>query len=321
MKRSILLILATALLAFPLAAQVNDTYVIPAAAKARGAHGTNWVTRLSIFNPQQHELTVTAVFLPTGGAQGPTLDIDIPANSIAWSDDILEDAFGLTSGSGALLLATFPEANPGVPNTVIARSFLVTSDTYNDVPEGTYGQTIPGIWTGLQDDQDQITAVAHGITNNADWRTNVGVANLGDCSVTLRVWAYDADGNTVLNGAQYLVPPLGHLQDGLPVQLENGAVEFYVEDPCRSNPDRQAVVFPYTATIDNRSGDSRYQTPVLLASPSLIFSAAAAAKPIDPTTIGAKIGLAAARRAHERAEKLGVARLSRTERGLKISRD
>ena len=55
-------------IALPLAAQVNDTYVIPAVANTPGSFGTQWMTQLSIFNPQlDYSLKVSVSFLPTGG--------------------------------------------------------------------------------------------------------------------------------------------------------------------------------------------------------------------------------------------------------------
>ena len=58
-------------LALPLAAQVNDTYVIPAVANSQGGFGTRWMTQLSIFNPQfDYPLQVSVTWLPSGGGKG-----------------------------------------------------------------------------------------------------------------------------------------------------------------------------------------------------------------------------------------------------------
>ncbi|HEX2060703.1 MAG TPA: hypothetical protein VHK90_08175, partial [Thermoanaerobaculia bacterium] len=124
MKTSRLLLAATllCLASLPALAQVNDTYVIPASANARGAFGTHWMTRFSIFNPHlDYPLVVRIVFMPTGGATGPMESVELPPNSLAYSDNLLEDLFGISNGSGSLLVATFPEDNPGVPDSVLAR--------------------------------------------------------------------------------------------------------------------------------------------------------------------------------------------------------
>jgi hypothetical protein len=284
---------------------VNDTYVIPAAANVPGAFGTRWMTQFSVFNPQTYPLRIDVVYVPTGGGQGLDATFDVPANAVAFSDNILKDLFDL-GGSGALLVAAFPEDNPGVENSVIARAFLVTSDTFNNSPGGTFGQTIPGVWAGLMDFQsDGITAIAHGVRNisKQGWRANVGAVNLGRQNVRLLVSVYDIDGNTILNKARFDIPPMGHIQDGLPVQVDRGAVEFFLDDATQ-----KAVVFPYVSVIDQLSGDPTYFSPTLLATPKALFNKQAAAA-MNTTAIGRKITIDDARAVRENAKSVGVMEL------------
>ncbi|HYI09465.1 MAG TPA: hypothetical protein VEK57_10380 [Thermoanaerobaculia bacterium] len=322
MKLSKLLLIALLMCAsLPAMAQMNDTYVIPVTANARGAFGTHWMTRFSLFNPQlDYPLTISVTFLPTGGAQGAEELVEIPANSLATSDNILDDLFDVTSGSGSLLVAAFHEDQvAGVPNTVIARSFLVNSDTFNNHPNGTYGQGIPGVWAGLLDfDYDKISSVAHNIRNEGVWRTNIGALNLGRCSVSVRVNVYDFDGNRVLTQAPLNVPPLGHIQDRLPIAIDNATVEFFVEDPCTNDDDRFAVVFPYTSTIDQRTGDPSYQQPTLLALAGNLY--AKGGQQIDPLNVGKKLDSSIARNVRSQVERRGKASLVRTESGWKIEK-
>jgi hypothetical protein len=247
--------------------------------------------------------------------------VPVPANSLAYSDNILEDLFDVTSGSGSLLVAAFAEDNPGVPDEVVDLAFLVNSETYNDHPNGTYGQTIPGAWTGLLGiDYDGISAIAQGIRNAGRFRTNVGAVNLGACEVTLRVSVFDVDGNTILDAAPFDVPPYGHIQDRLPISVGQGSIEFWVDDPCWEDDARYAVVFPYTSTIDQNTGDPSYQTPTLLAVPGDLYAKGqnAKARNVDPHNVGKKIDAKVAARVRASANSLGVAKLERTERGLAI---
>ena len=262
------------LVLFPIvaAAQINDTYVIPVAGNTPGAFSTRWATQFSLFNPQSYALKVSVTYVPTLGGQGIEKLVDVPANAVAFSDNILADLFNI-QGGGSLLVATFPEDNSGVADTVIARAFLVTTNTFNNSSSGTFGQTIPGIWTGLQDfATDGISAVAHGVRNLSaqGWRANIGAVNLGRASVTMRVSVYDIDGKTVSKDIPFTIPPLAHMQDSLPVQVDRGSVEFFIDDATK-----QAVVFPYVSVIDQLSGDPTYQSPALLATPSVLFQKAA----------------------------------------------
>jgi hypothetical protein len=309
----LLLLALLCIASLPAFAQVNDTYVIPVTGNVPGAFGTRWMTQFSIMNPHlDYNLKVSITYLPTGGGVGIEELVTLPPNSVAWSDNILGDLFE-RSGSGSLLVATFAEDNPGVENSVLARSFLVTTNTYNNASSGTYGQTIPGVWAGLLDfDYDGISSIAHGIRNLASegWRTNVGAVNLGRCTATLYVILYNVDGHRI-SERQFLVPPLGHIQDRLPDEVDMGSIEFLVDDPCANDDDRYAVVFPYTSTIDALSGDPMYQSPTLLASPSALF---AKGKKITSTTeLGKKIDSSIAAKVRAQAERRGEAQLIRSK--------
>ena len=277
-------------LALPLTAQVNDTYVIPVVANTPGSFGTQWMTQLSIFNPQlDYSLKVSVSYLPTGGGKGLEALITVPANGVAFVDNSLLEIFN-RAGSGAYVIATFPEDNPGVPDDTISRAFLVNTNTFNLRSDGgTMGQTIPGTWAGLQDyATDGISAVAHGLRqlSSAGWRTNFGAVNLGSTAVSLRIRIYDRDGKTLVKDRVYTVPAQGHMQTGLPVEVDQGSIEFFVDDTTK-----QAVVFPYTSTLDRYTNDPMYQTPLLLASAKTLFGK----KAIDPTALGRKITIDDAR--------------------------
>jgi hypothetical protein len=297
---------------------LNDTYVVTAAANLQGSNNTRWLTQLSLFNPHlDYTLTISMVFLPTASSNPIEKLIDLPPNATFLTDNVLGDVFN-RGGGGALLIATFPEDNPGVPNDVLSRSFLVTSNTFNNAASGTYGQTIPGTWTGLLDfDYDEISSVAHGIDNSTrlQFRTNIGAVNLGRCNVTVRVNVYDADGNKILNQAPLGIPPMSHLQDRLPIQVEGGSVEFFVDDPCWNDDELYAVVFPYTSTIDDLSGDPKYQYPTLLAPANVLYGKKGIT---DPTQLGKKIDSSYARKVRDQSQQLGKVTLKRTERGWKV---
>jgi hypothetical protein len=288
-------------LAVPLAAQVNDTYVIPAVANTPGGFGTRWMTQLSIFNPQvSYSLKVSVSYLPTGGGNGLEAIITVPPNSVAFTDNSLEEIFH-RSGSGAYVIATFPEDNPGVPNDVISRAFLVNSNTFNKQSDGgTMGQTIPGIWTGLQD--DGITAVSHGLRQLSafGWRTNFGAVNLGSTAVNLHINVFDRNGGTLVKDRVYAIPAQAHMQWSLPVEVDQGSIEFSVADATQ-----KAVVFPYTSTLDRYTNDPMYQSPALLASAKVLFGKRA----IDPTVVGKKITLDDARAVRAAMTSIGEVQL------------
>jgi hypothetical protein len=303
-----LFLLLVVVFAFPLAAQVNDTYVIPAVGNIAGANGTVWASDLNIFNPQPYPLKVTLVYLPLGGEAGKTVRFTVDSNSNAVADNVLREVFDV-AGTGSLLVATLAADNPGVENDPVARAFLVTSATYNNAHTGTYGQAVPPLWAGLQDYSDLISAVANGVRNDSTgftgFRANIGAVNLGRFSAKMRVWVYDSLGNTIARDIPYTIPPQGYIADRLPVMVDRGSVEFFVDDPYKD-----AVVFPYVSVIDNRSGDPQYFNPTLLAVPSILYKGAMAAKPV-----GKKIDSAIAQRVISTTRDLGEATVVRALNG------
>ncbi len=309
-SRYIVLSFLVSLVSLSLVAQVNDTYVVPAAGNTPGANGTTWATQLSLFNPRTYPLRISVTFIPTLGGQGVEKLVTVPPNAVAFYDNVLHDVYGL-GGTGALLVATFPEDNPTVANDVVSRAFLVESNTFNDAKSGTFGQTIPGIWTGLQDfATDGISGIAHGIQNNVGgWRANIGAVNLGRSNVTMRVSVYDYNGNTILNKAPFSIPPQAHMQDRLPVAVDRGSIEFFLDDSTAT-----AVVFPYVSVIDPGSGDPTYHSPTLMATPAVLFKASAAKKAALLSAPGRKIDTSDARAVRENAVRLGEAPVRDRER-------
>jgi len=320
--RSLLASLFLICLGLPVAAQVNDTYVIPAAINAAGSNNTRWTTELSLFNPQQYALRVTMVYLPTGVGSGMRVDFNVGPNVTAYADNVLNDLFA-RSGTGSLLIATFTDQNPTVPNSIVARSFLVNTRTFNNSSGGTFGQSVRGLWVGLQDiDLDGISAIAPGLRNSTflttGYRTNIGAVNLGRSSVTLRVSVFDAEGRAIAEAIPFIVPPEGHMQDRLPVELSRGSIEFWVEgDAFQNDPAQRAVVFPYTSMVDNRSGDPVYVEPILTAPASSLY-----AKSKDAQTasrlIGTSIDPLTAKRIAQKSLHLGEAFTIGTDSGARL---
>lgn len=301
------------LFAVPASAQVYDTFVVPVIGNTPGAGGTVWGTELALFNPQPHTLFISATFLPSGLAEGSEVLIEVPSNQTFAVGNALFDLYK-RSGTGSLLLATFVEDNTHVPNpTIIDLSFVVQTRTFNNAPSGTFGQGIPGVIAGMMDfPTEQLSAVATGVNNYGSvsltgFRTNVGALNLGRFEIRLLVNVYDELGRTVAKDLEFKVPPLGHIQDALPVSVTRGTVEFFVLDPGANDPENFAVVFPYVSIVDNRTGDGTYINPVLLASPGYLYGKQA--KGISTTEIGKKIDKDIAKRARDRSELLGNVRL------------
>lgn len=264
------------LVAVPLSAQISDVYIVPAAADTPGASGTYWMTEFHVMNPQAYPLRATLVYLPTGGTLASAFKIDVGANETVWADNIVAEFDDVTATTGSLLLAVLPEDNPGIAeDDYLGLSLVLQTRTFNTSSSGTLGQGIPGAITGLLDFEldNELSAIATGVRNfgssgpvASGFRANVGALNLGQSSVTLHVAVFNAAGEEV-GSAPFILPPEGHKQDLLPITVDHGSIEFWVEDP---EPNYEDFVFPYVSIVDNRTGDATYIEPKLLAEPSYV---------------------------------------------------
>jgi len=217
------------------------TYVIPAAAHVSGLKGTTWVTDAVIHNPSATlAADVSLYFLErdkaNAGAVGTTIQVS-PGTS-ATLPDIVKETFGSDNLSGAVYLGS------NVP-------VLVSSRTYNNAPDGTYGQYIAGIRTTNAIGTGPRARVIQ-LSKTAEFRTNFGLVNVSPTSISVLVDLYRSNGYYI-GSKSYSLPPFGYMQ-------ETNIIDTFVPADV---PDAYAVVqltsagnfVAYASIVDNRTGD------------------------------------------------------------------
>jgi hypothetical protein len=146
-----------------------DEFLVPAAAHTPGLNETVWRSDLRIFNPCLDAVDVTIEYLPEGTNNSSsyyyrTVSLDSMETRIF--DDIVQQIPGIQGDDNkGSLRFTFDGGNGCTP--------LIVSRTYNDAPEGTYGQYVPAVPV-LPLDQDRVFLT--GLVDNFFYRTNVGLA-------------------------------------------------------------------------------------------------------------------------------------------------
>ncbi|HEV7920014.1 MAG TPA: hypothetical protein VGR02_04400, partial [Thermoanaerobaculia bacterium] len=176
-------------------------WLVPAAAHAPGAGGTNWRTDLRIVNPSAAAASVRIDLLPQNSdnsARGSNVTVSVPAQGQLSLNDVLESRFGFTGNSALFVSSSEP-------------SLIVTSRTFNEASGGsTYGQFIPGVPTGQALGAGVIGHLIY-LSKTADYRSNLGFAGTTGGAGKVFVRVYDATGNLVGNGA-FDVQPYGQSQ-------------------------------------------------------------------------------------------------------------
>jgi hypothetical protein len=197
-----------------------------------------------LVNPDgAHILTIDAYFVPEGqpGSGAGTLHVAhqlLPRQSFPL-DDLVQQDFHLANDAGSLVLVS-PEGHP----------FLASSRAYtaNDAG-GTYGTFAGSVPSTGGAGASDAPAIANGIPTVAGYHTNVGVTEVAGTKTTVRVEGFSADG-TPIGSYTDTVQPYANAQrePGHGFSAPAARVNFTVVSGGR--------VVPYTATVDENSGDT-----------------------------------------------------------------
>ncbi len=260
MIRRLVLLVAVVAVAVPaMAREMTSAYVVTSVANLTGLNGTDWHTDLTLYNPHQTVLYVKLVFLPTdrdnsGGAPtAPLVDVQ-PWETLNLWDVLGPYGFNARGDKGAMLVYADTAAN-NCPNTAGDTScdFAVFARTYTLAPTGAsgeFGTDFPGFPASLGVDSSVIAYLPQ-ISDDGDFRTNVGVASWTNDWVTVREDIQDPSGN-VVGRYDHVIPPNGHEQWRLEARgLTGGTVAVYtVGGPSN------AMVYPYATVLDSTTGDA-----------------------------------------------------------------
>lgn len=173
--------------------------VVPSTVHKDGANSAKYRSDLRIFNPSAEAATVTLALYPGGATTSSPVTRTLPlaAGALAGLDDVLAGTFGLFDAYGALRITS-------------TRPLLALTNTFNDAPEGTSGQELPGVPVSTFAVPGDLLRFA-GLTGDG-FRTNLLLVNLGDATLNLSAAFKGASGN-VLSTRTYSVPPRAMIQE------------------------------------------------------------------------------------------------------------
>ncbi len=231
----------------------TDVYV-PTGAHLTGYNNVNWRTDLEVNNPGGSPAAYVVTLLPrdhdnTSPALSSTFTLN--AGRSARYDDILYATFGF-SGAAAIRI------------TPVEGMILVTSRTYNQLPVGTYGQSVPALPRSTAIGFDQralLIGLSHDPTLMAGYRTNLGFVNASPAGITVEAEFHMANG-VELGTTSYDLPPFGFRQiDRAFEQVYGYAVDdgYIVVRTTTAG----ARFFAYAVVTDNVTGDPTYVTAVV----------------------------------------------------------
>lgn len=229
------------------APQAATGSLIPASAKLAGQAGTDWRTDLTIVNLGSENATVTIEgWLRDHANPDPerrTLALAPLACVVA--EDVLGGLFGLPDSSAASLLV-----ESGQPLAIASR-------TYNDAPEGTYGQSIPATALSRVFGVGQVAAVI-GLEETSKARSNLGIVNPSDATIEVLAEFYGA-GGMALGSRTYSVPARGAIQRTRVLEDVGAGSTEAAWARVRS---ADGPFMAYASTVDASTGDPVYRSAV-----------------------------------------------------------
>jgi|GEM_PF-3015901 len=230
---------AVLLCAVPATAQ---EYYIPAAANAEGAEQTRWRTDLELraAGSAAASCRVDLLVSDQDNSDPAHHEFSLDAGTAGRSNDLLGSVFELT-GTGALRV------------TVTEGRMQIQSRTYNDDPDGTYGQLIPAFAVADAVGAGERVALIQ-LTSTDRYRTNVGFVNVTAASLTVEVELHRADGTLLGTVTRELEPHAHHQVNGVFDEAHAGAVDDGFA--LVRTPTAGGRFFAYASVVDNDSGDA-----------------------------------------------------------------
>ena len=223
----------------------QDLYV-PASAHADGVGQTQWRTDLEVKARSAETASFTLQLLRAGHDNSEPMDASFtvdPGQSLRL-EDVIAEVFGF---NGSAALRVIPTSG----------TILVTSRTYNNDSDGTYGQFIPAFEAreaAQQGSDYALIQLSRSASPTTRYRTNLGFVNATGIGITVEVDLYTAAG-VMLGSTQLDLLPyeMQQLNDVFADVTVADVAEGYAVVRSRTGG---ASFFAYASVVDNRSGDA-----------------------------------------------------------------
>lgn len=221
--------------------------VLPAAGSLQGANGTFFRSDVTFANYSEEDQTIAAMWLPNGDPEGFELFfLLLPDASILTAEDFVGDYLELTGLGSLILLPLDPESEDFDPDAAIDIYSRIWTPQPN--ASGTVSQPFPGVEPEYMTNEEE--GVVLGLRQDAQYRTNFGILNLGEDDLTFSMTVLSEDHPDVERSVT--VPSLSMVQTGIP-EGDHGLLSLAFE--LTSTPTTEFTWVAYGTSTDNITGD------------------------------------------------------------------
>lgn len=180
---------------------LTEMVLLPAAANAAGDVGSFFVTTADVHNSGASSAAFRLLWLPRGSDNSAPTESALyrlePGETLRF-ENLLQEAFGVEEALGAVAALTD------------SPDLKIMSRTFNQSDDGTFGQSIPGVAEGDLTPAGARVRILF-LTENDAFRSNLGLVNGTDSSLTIQWELFAADGTSLKTGSMTL-PPMGNTQ-------------------------------------------------------------------------------------------------------------
>ena len=219
------------------------TAIVPVVGTVMGAGEVQWKTDIALQNPARTEATVSLI-LPTAPDQ-PAMVTTIPPGGTINFTDIVGQAFGMPAALSPLLVETLGRSSVRIAATAYG---VHGTDVYKPEPIAVaYGDPYFPL------------RMLPGLSFNDDYRTNIGLANLGEEPAAFTLALQRVSGRN-LAITRIVVPPntLFHqaVQSYFPMITGGEDFSVVVDTPSRDT-------YVYASVIENATNTARFIQPTI----------------------------------------------------------
>jgi len=223
---------------------LENFYFVPAAARASGVGESFFVTDVDVNNGGLATATYQVLWLPRdtdNSAPAASAMVSVESGRTARWEDVLGTVFNVKDETTALGALAF------ISDRKDLRFF---SRTFNQSDAGTFGQAIPGMASADLIPANTLKRILF-FTENADYRSNIGILNGTGSPMTIKWRRYTSDGMMV-DEAMADLPAWGNVQlnrvFGAEAPVEGGYIDVWTET-------EGAAFAAYGSVLDNATSD------------------------------------------------------------------
>jgi hypothetical protein len=215
----------------------EEVLVVPGIARTSGLYGSYFRTSLALTNPTAAEITVRLRFQPStrfSSTTGSAVQVRLARGVMTSYRDVLTDLFHVAEDSAGAIFIDVDGARP-----------VVSARTYNDGPQGTFGQHIEA-----QPLSSSAAGPIYGLAQTPSLRTNLGILNLDTKTAPFQ-----------LHESGFAAPVEISVEGGASVQLNQIDAARMRSTSFVPSVTGASRVLTYASVIDNGTSDPMFLTP------------------------------------------------------------